>query len=74
MSSWYPSKYSIYDLKCLLHFVHHISIKSIEILALRGMEDIQHIFQEKSGIHEIVLNTENKSSSQATDDILKEGT
>jgi len=31
----------------------------------------QHVFQEKSGIHEIVLNTENKSSSQVTDEILR---
>ena len=33
-------------------------------------ERFQHIFQEKSGIHQIVLNTENKSSSQVTDEIL----
>ena len=32
---------------------------------------LQHVFQEKSGIHEIVLNTENKSSSQVTDEILR---
>jgi thymidylate kinase len=34
-------------------------------------ERFQHIFQEKSGIHEIVLNTENKSCSQVTDEILR---
>jgi AAA domain len=34
-------------------------------------ESSQHIFQQKSGIHEIVLNTENKSSSQVTDEILR---
>jgi thymidylate kinase len=34
-------------------------------------ERFQDVFQEKSGIHEIVLKTENKSSSQVTDEILR---